>query len=178
MRQRSWGLSGTLFGLAAILSVPNTTLKALLIWGLVGVGVPAAGVGFVTAVVRARTNAINEFNARKVQDDFQRNRGTVGESSVEMKLDDSIRGRQMLVQRFLDTSDEAERTRIRAATLRLVSEDNQVIAYAKEASSPKGTLGYERTRGMIAELNRLDSVLQRIGLDADPDIAVGEVAPR
>jgi hypothetical protein len=95
-----------------------------------------------------------------------------------MRLDDSIRGRQTLVRRFLETSDEAERIRIRAAAPRLVSEDSRVFAYAKEASSPKGTLGYERTRGMIAELSRLDGVLQRIGLEADPDISVGEIGQR
>ncbi|SDR57475.1 hypothetical protein SAMN05444161_6604 [Rhizobiales bacterium GAS191] len=178
MRQRSWGLTGTVVALAALSSIPNTTLKTLLIWGIVGLGVPVAGAGFVVAVVNARAHAITEFNARKVQDDFQRNRGVVGASSVEMRLDDSIKDRQVLVQRFLDTSDPAERTRIRASALRVVSEDNQVIAYAKQASSPKGTAGYERTQTMIGELSRIDGVMQRIGLESDPAIQASELRQR
>ena len=88
-------MSGTTVGLAALVSIPHTALKTLVVWGMIVVGVPAATVGFVVAVVNARATAIVEFNSRKVQDDFQRDRSsTVTTSSVELKLDDSIKSRQ------------------------------------------------------------------------------------
>jgi len=139
MRRRSWELSGTTVGLAALVSIPHTALKTLVVWGMIVVGVPAATVGFVVAVVNARATAIVEFNSRKVQDDFQRDRSsTVTTSSVELKLDDSIKSRQLPVQRFLDSNDPTERTHIRASAMRILREDRQTIAYAREASSPPG----------------------------------------